>query len=60
MKINGMKINVRRMKLAWKYRRYRHLWRRRYEIGAFLATAAIAAGILFRPGRILTTSDTAQ
>jgi hypothetical protein len=55
-----MKISVRRVRLAWKYRRYRKLWTHRYQIGAALATAAVGAGILLRPRRIQKASESTQ
>jgi hypothetical protein len=55
-----MKIKLRNVRLAWKYRRYRKLWKHRYGIGAGLAGAAITAGILLRPKRILTASEPNQ
>jgi hypothetical protein len=56
-----MKMTVRNLRLAWKYRRYRKLWSNRYSIGAALATgAAVGAGILLRPRRILKASEPSQ
>jgi hypothetical protein len=48
-----MKLSVRNVKLAWKYRRflwkYRNLIRRRREIAGFAAAGAVlAAGVLLR------------
>jgi hypothetical protein len=54
----GMKVNLRNIKLAWKYRRYRGLWRRRYDIAAGLLTASVVgAGILLQPKRINRVSE---
>jgi hypothetical protein len=55
-----MQITLRRIKLAWKYRRYRHLWRHRYDIAAVLATAGVAAGILLLPKGISKCSGSAD
>jgi len=55
-----MKITVRRVRLAWKYRRYRKLWTHRYQIGAALVAAAVGAGILLRPRRILGASESSH
>lgn len=53
-----MKINLRNIQLAWKYRRYRKLWFRRHEIAALLVTASVvAAGVLLQPKRISKTSE---
>jgi hypothetical protein len=57
----AMKITVRRVRLAWKYRRYRKLWNHRFELGALLTVGGmVAAGILLRPGRILKSSEQTQ
>jgi len=43
-----MKISMKNIRRAWKYRGFRPLWRHRKEIGAgTVALAAIGAGILF-------------
>jgi len=55
-----MKITVRRVRLAWKHRKYRKLWSHRYEIGAALAAAAVAAGILVRRKSILRSGEIRQ
>jgi hypothetical protein len=45
---NSMKISLKNIRRAWKYRALRPLWRHRKEIGAgTVALAAIGAGILF-------------
>ena len=54
----GMKVNLRNIQLAWKFRRYRKLWGHRYEIMAGLLTASVVtAGILLQPKRITRVSE---
>jgi ferric-dicitrate binding protein FerR (iron transport regulator) len=53
-----MKISMKRLQFAWKYRRFRPLWRRRRELGAgALAMAAIGAGILWKSRGIKQMSE---
>jgi hypothetical protein len=53
-----MKVNLRNIQLAWKYRRFRKLWFRRHEIVAALVTASVVtAGILLQPKRINRPSE---
>jgi hypothetical protein len=48
---------IKRIQFAWKYRRFRPLWRRRREIGAgALTLAMIGAGILVNSLRIKQAS----
>ena len=47
-----MKVNLRNIRLAWRFRRYRKLWYHRHEIMAGLATlSVVTAGVLLLPKR---------
>ncbi len=53
-----MKYSLKNIRLGWKLRRFRPLWRHRKEIGAgTLTLAMIGAGILFHPKDIKKASE---
>uniref|UniRef100_Q01ZH6 Uncharacterized protein n=1 Tax=Solibacter usitatus (strain Ellin6076) TaxID=234267 RepID=Q01ZH6_SOLUE len=55
--VERMKLTIKNIRRAWKYRAFRPLWRRRKEIGAgTVALAALGAGILISSKGIKRTS----
>jgi hypothetical protein len=53
-----MKLSIRKLRLAWKFRRFRPVWKRRREIGAgALTVAALGAGIFFKSRGIKQLSE---